>query len=180
MAEFNENIISYKNKKPKIDENVYINPYAIVIGDVTLHTGVSLWPGVIIRADDEQIEVGKNSILLDNTYIDSRPKQPVVIGEEVLISHQVTLHGCCVKSGVVIGKKANIMEGVEIGEESVIMDEAFIPPNTHIPSRSKFSGALGKIIGQVTDDEVKQIKQKHAEILQKSREYGNWFVAKQV
>ena len=54
-----ENIVSYKDKHPVIDESAYINPFAIVIGEVIIHSGVSLWPGVIVRADDNRIEIGK-------------------------------------------------------------------------------------------------------------------------
>lgn len=180
MVGFTKNIISYKDKHPKIDDRAYINPYAIIIGDVTIHAGISLWPGVIIRADEERVEIGRNTIILDNVFIDSRKKFPVHIGEEVMISHQVTLHGCKVGSGVVIGKDGNILEGVVIGENSVITDSAYVPPNTQIPPRSKFSGTFGKVIGRVTNNDIAQIKKKHAEIIKKSREYGNWFVAKNI
>ncbi len=178
MVKIAENIIAFKNKHPKISDSAYSKPYAIIIGDVTIHAGASLWPGVVIRADDDQIEIGQNTILLDSVFIDSRPKLPVVIGEEVLISHQVTLHGCKVERGVVIGKNTNILEGSEIGEDSVITDGAYIKPNTQIPPRTKFSGALGRVVGQVTEDEIAQIRQRRAVILKKSREYGNWYVAK--
>jgi len=180
MVGFTKNIISYKDKQPNINDRAYINPYAIIIGDVIIHAGVSLWPGVIIRAFEEQVEIGRKSIILDNVFIDSRKKFPVHIGEEVMVSHQVTIHGCKIGSGAVIGKNSNIQEGAVIGENSVITDSAYVPSNTQIPPRSKFSGTLGKVIGQVTDGDIMQIKKKHAEIIKKSREYGNWFVAKNI
>ena len=175
-----ENIVPYKNKYPKIDESAYINPFASVIGDVTINAGVSLWPGVIIRADDEHVEIGENTAILDKSLIESPQGQPVDIGENVLVSHSVTIHGSRVASGVLIGISANVLEGAKVGKESVVAAGALIPPNSDIPPRSKVAGVPGKVTGEVTETELKQIRKKHEEIMDKAREYGKWFVVKHI
>lgn len=175
-----ENIITFKDKKPRIDQGAYINPYAIVIGDVTIHEGVSLWPGVIVRADEDEIEIGANTAILDRSFAEAPRGKPVQIGCNVLISHGVTLHGCTIHDSVLIGISANILDGADIGKEAVISAGALIPPNTKIPPRSKVTGVPGQVTGQVTDQELLEVQQKHSEILKKAREYGKWFVTKQV
>ena len=175
-----ENIISYKHKRPKIESGAYINPYAIVIGDVTIHTGVSLWPGVILRADDDHVEIGRAAAILDRSFIEAPRGYPVDIGENVLVSHGVTLHGSQVKKDVLIGISANILDGAKIGEESVISAGTLVPPNTTIPPRSKVMGVPAKVIGKVTDTELSEMRLKHAEIIEKAREYGKWFVANNI
>ena len=95
-----DNILSTKHKQPKIHQNAYINPYAMVIGDVTIHSGVSLWPGVIIRGDENWVEIKANTIVLDRSIITAQPDNPVYIGCNVLVSHDVNLFGCVIHDNV--------------------------------------------------------------------------------
>lgn len=174
------NIIAIKDKQPKIDDSAYINPYALVIGDVTIHAGVSLWPGVTIRGDDEHAEIGRGTAILDKSYLDTSRGHIIDIGEEVLISHGAIMHGCKVGNGVLIGKGAIIQEGSEIGIDTVIVNGTYVPTKAKIPPRSKVAGVPGKVIGRVTDEDIVEVRKKRSEILKKSKEYGNWFVAKQI
>ncbi|UCH88423.1 MAG: gamma carbonic anhydrase family protein [Thermoplasmata archaeon] len=175
-----ENIISYKHKKPQIDSGAYINPYALIIGDVIIHAGVSVWPGAIIRADDDQIEVGENTAVLDRVLIEAPREKPVKIETDVLISHGAILHGCSVHKGVLIGISANILDGAEIGSESIIAAGTLVPPDARIPPRSKVMGMPGEITGTVSDQEIVKIQLEHASIIKKAKEYGSWFVANQI
>lgn len=175
-----ENIISYKNKRPRIADTAYINPYAIVIGDVVVGDGVSLWPGVIIRADDDKIEIGANTVILDRAMVEAPLGKPVVIGEDVLISHGAVLHGCSVERGALIGISANILDGATIGAESVVSASAMVPPGTEIPPRSKAMGLPASVVGRVSDEEIEHIQAERRRVIEKAKEYGQWFVAKQI
>ena len=168
------------HKRPSIDKTVYINPYAIIIGNVRILAGASVWPGVTIRADDEYVKIGKNTAILDRSFIDAPRGKPVDIANDVLISHGALLQGCKIGKGVLIGKNASIQIGAEIGEESVIMANTYISPNTKIPPRSKVAGVPGKVLGKVTDKEILEVCKKHAEIMEKAQGYGQWFVTKKV
>ena len=174
------NIVTYKDKIPQIADTAYINPYAIVIGDVVIGEGVSLWPGVIIRADDDRIEIGANTAVLDRAMIEAPRGKPVVIGEDVLISHGAVLHGCTVEAGALIGISANILDGAVIGEGSVVGASAMVPPGTNIPPRSKALGIPASVAGRVSDEELEQIQQERRRVMEKAKEYGQWFVTKQI
>jgi carbonic anhydrase/acetyltransferase-like protein (isoleucine patch superfamily) len=171
-----ENIVTYKQKKPQIADDAYINPFAVVIGDVKINSGASLWPGVIVRADEESIEIGKNVALLDRALIEAPQGYPVRIEDNVLVSHNVTLHGCIIEKGVLIGIGASVLEGSVIGRESVIGAGSLIPTGMEVPLRSKVLGVPGKVTGTVTDRELKEIKEKHGKIKEKAKNYGSWFV----
>ena len=97
-----------------------------------------------------------------------------------MISHGAILHGCKVGNGTLIGKGTTIQEDTEIGTETVIVNGAYVPSKAQIPPRSKVAGVPGKVIGYVSNEEILEVRKKHAEILKKSKEYGNWFVAKQI
>jgi carbonic anhydrase/acetyltransferase-like protein (isoleucine patch superfamily) len=173
-----DNIKPKKEKQPRIDENAYVNPYAKVIGDVMIQAGASLWPDVIIRADDDCVEIGKNAAILDRSFVEAPQGHPVNIGENVIVSHGAKLHGCDIDNNVLIGISAKILVGAKIGAGSVIAAGAVVPPNTEIPPRSKVVGAPGKVVGEVTEEELGEIRQKHSEIIKKAREYGKWYVVK--
>jgi carbonic anhydrase/acetyltransferase-like protein (isoleucine patch superfamily) len=174
-----KNIISYKNKKPVIEEGTYINPYALVIGRVMVREGVSLWPGVIVRADDSPVELGKDTAVLDRALIEAPRDHPMTIGEKALISHGAILHGCTVGNGTLIGISANILDGVEVGDECVVAAGTLITPGMKIPSRSKVMGTPAKVTGTVTEQDLVRVSLEHASIIKKAKEYGTWFVAKE-
>ena len=175
-----KNIIPFMHKRPSIDKTAYINPYAIIIGDVRIHAGASLWPGVTIRADDEYVKIGKNTAILDRSFIDASRGKPVDIANDVLISHGALLQGCKIGKGTLIGKNASVQDGAEIGEESVIVANTYISPDTKIPPRSKVGGVPGTVLGKVTEKEIFEVRKKHTEIMEKALEYGQWFVAKKI
>ena len=175
-----DNIVAYKNKSPNIDSSAYINPFAIVIGDVTIAEGVSLWPGAILRADDDSIVIGAHTAVLDRVMIEAPRGYPVTVGENALISHSAVLHGCTVEEGVLVGISANILDGVTIGKESVIAAGALVPSGINIPDRSKVMGVPGKITADVSDTDVAKIQDERLRIMEKAKDYGSWFVAKQI
>jgi len=174
------NIITYNNKTPQINEGANINPYAQVIGDVVIHKGATLLLGVIIRGEDEKVEIGSNTIILDNSIIESKVDNPVKIGENAIIGHNVTLFGCTLDNNVLIGISANIQENVMIGEGSVVLPGILIQKDTEIPARSIVSGIPGLASGRVNDEELKDIQDKRMAIIKKAKECGYWYVVKNI
>jgi carbonic anhydrase/acetyltransferase-like protein (isoleucine patch superfamily) len=163
-----------------VDDETYINPYALLIGEVIVHSGVTIWPGVTIRADDAPVEIGRNTSLLDKALIDASLGHSVTIGEETLISHKAMLIGCTVGSGVLIGKNAVICEDAKIGDGAIISAGSFVLSSTEVPDQVRVTGIPATVSGEVTDEETAEVREKHAEIMKKAREYGGWYVAKQV
>ena len=87
------NIIKHQDKSPVIHPTAYVNPLAIIMGDVTVGENTSIWPHCILRGDMEKIIIGNDVVLLDRTFIETTEYRPVTIDSSVLISHNAIIHG---------------------------------------------------------------------------------------
>jgi len=127
-----------------------------VIGDVTLAEGVSLWPHAVLRGDYNSITVGKGSNVQDGAVVHNDHGSPCVIGEDCVIGHQACVHGCTVGDRCLIGIHAIVLNGAVIGEESIIGAGALIPEGKVIPPRSLVLGSPGRVVRQVSDEELQR------------------------
>ncbi len=142
-----------QQKAPVIGKNVYIAPTAVVIGEVTLENGVSVWDGAVLRGDVSYIRIGKNSNVQDNAVIHVDRGQPAIIGENVTVGHMAVVHGATIGNNVIVGIHAVVLNGAEIGDGSVIGAGAVVTPRTKIPPRSLVLGVPGKVVKQGEDIE---------------------------
>ena len=172
-----ENIIPLNGKTPKIQDGAYINPFAVIFGDVEICNGVSLWPDVIIKAEKHKITIGENTILLDGVSVEATNGFPVFIGRKSLIGHRAKLQGCRIDDNVIIGKSVNILEGAVLGEGSVVGADSLIPAGMQVQQRSIVIGVPAKIVGYLGDLEFEEMQKKHEKIKNKGLEYGRWFIA---
>ncbi len=164
-------IIRFREKSPQIEENVYIAENATLIGDVRLKEYVSIWPGAVLRGDISYIEIGKYSNVQDNSIIHLDFDKPTIVGEYVTIGHGVTLHGCKVGNGVLVGIGAIVLNGAEIGDESIIAAGSVVPPGKVIPPRSLVMGIPGKIVREVTQEEIEHTYENAKMYAKLAREY---------
>src|SRR5579862_6686061 len=112
-------IRSHLGKTPKIAVSAYIDPSAVVIGDVEIGERASVWPNVTIRGDVNPMRVGVDSNIQDNSVLHSDDGFPLTIGDRVTVGHAVVLHGCTVEDDVVVGIGATILNGAKIGKGAV-------------------------------------------------------------
>ncbi len=142
------------NIEPQLHDSVWVAESASVIGNVHMAEKTSVWFGAVIRGDNEPIEIGAGSNVQDNAVLHSDPGQPLKIGENVIVGHQVMLHGCTIGDGVLVGIGATILNGAQIGAGSIIGAHALITENKVIPPRSLVVGAPGKVIKTLGDKEA--------------------------
>jgi len=146
-----------ENKKIKdLGEN-WAAPNATIIGDVTLEKNTSIWFNAIIRGDIENIHVGEGSNIQDGSVLHTDPGHPLKIGKNVTIGHLVMLHGCIIGDNSLIGIGAVILNNAKIGNNCIIGAKALITENKVIPDNSLVIGSPGKIIRQVTPEEINLI-----------------------
>lgn len=151
-------IIPHHGIQPVIPRTAYLAPTATVIGDVVLGDHASLWFNVVVRGDVNFIRIGDRTNIQDNSTIHvSINTFPTVIGNDVVGGHNVLLHGCTVHDRVLIGMGSTIMDGVVVGEESIVGAGSLLTPGTKIPPRSLVTGRPGRVVRQVTDDEVENL-----------------------
>ena len=148
-----------KDKKPKnLGEN-WVAPNAVIIGDVTLEKNSSVWFNATLRGDIENIHLGEGSNVQDGSVLHTDPGYPLKIGKNVTVGHLVMLHGCVIEDDCLIGIGSTILNKAKIGKNSIIGANALVTENKEIPERSLVLGSPGKIVRQVTDEEIKSIKE---------------------
>lgn len=145
----------FKNILPKIHGSVYVADDAVVIGDVEIGEDASVWFGSIIRGDVNFIRIGARTNIQDATVIHVSSKtHSTVLEDEVTVGHRVTLHGCHVERGCLIGIGAILMDGVRVGHNSLVGAGSLLTPGTQIPPRSLVIGSPGRVKRELTVDEL--------------------------
>ena len=152
-------ITNFQNLYPKIHETAFIAENAVVIGDVEIGAESSVWYNCVIRGDVNYIRVGSRTNIQDGSIIHVSGKtHPTVLEDEVTLGHRVTLHGCYVERGSLIGIGATVLDGARIGANSLVGAGSLVTPNTQIPSRSLVLGSPGKVKRELSDEEVSNLE----------------------
>ena len=134
----------------------WVAPNAVLLGKVELCDEASVWFGAVLRGDNELIRVGARSNVQDGCVLHTDPGFPLGIGEDCTIGHMVMLHGCTIGRGSLIGIGSIILNGARIGEDCLIGANTLIAEGKIIPPRSMVIGSPGKIVRELTDDDVKR------------------------
>lgn len=150
----------FKDKRPHIGARVYIDPTAVVIGDVTIGDDVSVWPSSVIRGDVESVYVGAGSNVQDGSVLhvshagDYSPSgHRLLIGKGVTIGHRAVVHGCTVGNYCLIGIGAIIMDGAVLEDYVMLAAGALVSPGKTLESGYLYVGAPAKPIRALTDSE---------------------------
>ena len=140
---------------PQVPQSAYVDVSAQVIGDVHLGDQASIWCNAVLRGDMYYIRIGDRANVQDNCVIHTRTGEfPTILEDEVTVGHSVTLHGCYVERGALIGIGSIVLDGARIGEKSLIAAGSLISPGTIIPPRSLVMGTPGRVKRALTDEEV--------------------------
>jgi carbonic anhydrase/acetyltransferase-like protein (isoleucine patch superfamily) len=144
---------------------------AVVIADVRLGRDVSVWFGVTIRGDDASITIGDETNVQDNTCVHVDVGAPLVIGRGVTIGHGVILHGIEVGDYALIGMGCIVLGGARIGSHSIIGAGALVKENAVIPPRSLVVGVPGRVVRQVTAEEMASQRWRARHYVERARTY---------
>jgi carbonic anhydrase/acetyltransferase-like protein (isoleucine patch superfamily) len=141
----------HRGKWPQIAASAYIDPAAVIIGDVVIGEHSSVWPRCVIRGDVHFIRIGSRTNIQDGCVLHvMKDEYPLVLGDEVTVGHSVTLHGCTIESKVLIGMGCIILNGAVIGSGSIVAAGTLITERTCIPPGSLVMGSPGKVKRQLT------------------------------
>lgn len=130
----------------RIHPEAFVHPTAQVYGDVHIAAHASLWPNVVIRAESRPVRIGARSNIQDFVMIHIGGGTGTIVGEDCSITHHCTLHGCMIGDRVLVGIGSTIMDGCEIGVDSIVAGHAFLKEGTVIPPNSIVMGAPGKVV----------------------------------
>ena len=151
-------IYALGNKKPVLHGANYIAPNATVIGDVVLGKGANVWWNVVIRGDNDSITIGENVNIQDGSVLHTDEGVPLALEKGVSVGHMVMLHGCTVKEGSLIGIKAVVLNRAVIGRDCLIGANSLIPEGKVIPDRSLVVGSPGRVVRQLSHEEVTNVR----------------------
>ncbi len=134
-------IIEINGKKPRIAEGVFVAPNAVVIGDVEIGEGSSIWYGAVIRGDLNLIRIGRYSNIQDNCTIHVDGINTTIIGDYVTVGHNAVLHGCRIGEGSVIGLGSILLNGSIIGKGSIVAAGAVVRERQEIGENQLVAGS---------------------------------------
>ncbi len=162
---------SFGDKRPTVAKDVFVDEAAVVIGDVRLNERSSVWPGAVIRADDDYVDIGKGSAVLDLCLLEAPKGRPVSVGDGCIVSHGARLHGCSIGNDSVVGIGAIVLDGVSIGEKSVVAAGSLVPPGAKIPPNSFIMGVPGKITRQTSPNDLARLREELRALMDKAAKY---------
>jgi carbonic anhydrase/acetyltransferase-like protein (isoleucine patch superfamily) len=142
-----------------VGDDFYIAPGAQVIGSVILGAGASVWFNSVLRADDENIEVGAGTNIQDGSVVHCDTGAPTILGREVTVGHMVMLHSCVIGDETLIGNGAIVLDRVRIGKHCIIAAGALVTPDKQIPDNSVVMGAPARIVRTVNAQDLAMIAQ---------------------
>ena len=145
----------FRGVHPQIQSSSYIDVSAQIIGDVHVGEECSVWCNAVLRGDMYYIRIGNRTNVQDNSVIHTRTgTHPTILEDEVTIGHSVTLHGCYVERGSLIGIGSIVLDDVRVGTQSLVAAGSLISPGTIIPPRSLVMGVPARVKRPLTEEEV--------------------------
>jgi|TARA_R110000772_G_scaffold148001_2_gene258469 carbonic anhydrase/acetyltransferase-like protein (isoleucine patch superfamily) len=152
---------SFGGHTPSLGRRVLIDPSAVVLGDVELGDDVSVWPQAVIRGDMHRIRIGARTSVQDGSVLHithagpyNPDGWPLLIGADVTIGHNATLHGCTIGDRVLVGMGATVMDGAVVESEVVIGACALVTPGKTLRSGYLYAGSPAREMRALSDKEL--------------------------
>ncbi len=147
-------IYQLDDRTPRFEGEYYVAPNAAVIGSVLMKAHSSVWFNVTIRGDNDLITLGENVNVQDGSVIHTDAGIQVMLEKNVSIGHIVQLHGCTVRENSLIGIGAIVLNRAVIGKNCLVGAGSLIPEGKSIPDGSLVLGVPGKVVRQLTPEEI--------------------------
>ncbi len=160
-------ILPFRGVMPKIAPDVFIAETAVVIGDVEIGPGSSIWYGCVVRADVNKIRIGRNTNIQDGTvihcnhdpsgdYRETGGGEPTIVGDNVVVGHMALLHACTVGDNAFIGMKALVMDRATIEPGAMVAAGATVTPGKFVPSGELWAGMPARRVRILSADDLAQ------------------------
>lgn len=150
----------FEDRLPRIDASAYVDPLALVVGDVTVEADASLWPFVVARGDVHRIRIGARTNIQDGSILhvthphgSAGDGHALEIGAEVTVGHRAILHGCTVGDRCLIGMGATVMDGAVLEPETMLGAGALVPPGKRLAGGGLWVGSPARRMRSLTAEE---------------------------
>lgn len=164
-------LIPYHGHLPQVAPDAFIAPTAVLIGDVTVGPGASIWFGAVIRGDVAPIRIGAGTNIQDNCVLHADEGIPCEIGAECTVGHSAVVHGARIADRVLIGMHATVLNGAVVGEECILAAGSLVAEGKQIEPGQLVMGVPGKVARPITPVERERITSGVAGYQERAREY---------
>jgi carbonic anhydrase/acetyltransferase-like protein (isoleucine patch superfamily) len=160
-------IRSVAGRTPRIHPEAWVDPAALVIGDVELAEGASIWPFAVVRGDEgHHVRIGRNTNVQDGSVVHVTPELPCIIGEGVTIGHRCVVHACTIGDNVRIGIGAVVLTGAVVEDNAQVGAGAVVPPGKVVPAGTLVMGVPAKPVRLMNEEELDDIRRNAREYLE--------------
>jgi carbonic anhydrase/acetyltransferase-like protein (isoleucine patch superfamily) len=154
------------------DGSAWVAPTAVLIGRIRLERNASVWFGAVLRGDNELIHVGEDTNVQDGVVMHTDMGSPLTIGRGCTIGHLAMLHGCTIGENTLIGIGATILNDTRVGRNCIIGAHCLLPEGKDIPDNSLVVGAPGRVVRDVTPEEVEGLRRSAQHYVENARRYA--------
>ena len=165
-------------KTPEIHESVFVAPTAIVVGNVRIGAGSSVFFGAVLRSELDEIVIGEGTNIQDNCVVHIERGIPVHVGSGCTIGHSAIVHSCTVGDNTLVGMGAIVLNGAVVGSNCIIGAGALVPQNAVIPDGSLVVGMPAKVRRAVTAEEIAANRASAAMYREEAAEYKQQYEQK--
>ncbi len=152
-------ILEFEGKRPLIDPRSFVADNALIIGDVEIGPDANIWFFSLLRGDVNFIRIGSGCNIQDGCILHvAKDRFPTVLDENVVLGHRVTVHGCHIERGVLVGIGATVLNGARIGEEAIVGAGSVVTAGTVIPPRVLALGIPAKPIRDLTERDLAMVR----------------------
>lgn len=142
-------LYEFEGRAPKVDPTAFVAPTAVLIGDVTVEAGASVWFNAVLRGDYAPVVIREGANVQDGSVLHAPPGIPVDVGPGATIAHMCTIHGVHVGMEALIANHCTVLDGAVIGARSLIAAHSLVIGGTQIPPDVLVTGAPAKVKGPI-------------------------------
>jgi carbonic anhydrase/acetyltransferase-like protein (isoleucine patch superfamily) len=151
--------LSFDGKEPNVAPDAFIAPTAVLIGDVVVEEGASVWFGAVLRADFDRIVVGAGSSVQDNCVLHTNEDLPTVIGKNVTVGHLSLLEGCVIEDGAIVGMGSIVLNRARVGRRTLLAAGSVVTEDGEIPPEVLAAGAPAEAKKSLNGSSAKWIEE---------------------
>ena len=148
-------ITSLGERRPLVDASAWVADSAVVVGDVVIGPGSSLWFHAVVRGDVERVRIGARTNVQDNATVHvTKDRWPAILGTGVTVGHNAVVHGCTIGDHCLIGIGAIVLDGAVLERECLVGAGAVVTPGTQVPAGSLVLGQPARVVRALSADEI--------------------------
>ena len=164
-------IMDFEGVTPRINKNTYISESVDIIGKVNVEENVNIWFGTRLRGDMNNIIIGENTNIQENSVVHVDINSPCIIGKNVTIGHGTIIHGCSISDNVLVGMGSIILNNAKIGKNTIIGAGSLVTQVKEFPEGVLILGNPAKVIRQLTEAEIESIQRSADNYVSLSKKY---------